>query len=189
MPIASPFFYGIKEHMKISKHIFSKIERDYFFIKGKVTLDSDYFINEIENGINQENNKNFKTNVKGMMTDWRYFCNDKKFIQFIMPLCTYLDNEKIIDKQYHLVEAWGLKETFGGRTTLHDHARSLWSGVLYLSEVNQPLIFPEINEEVEVQNGNFVIFSSFLKHKTKNSISDDSLKYGIAFNFFDRLDY
>lgn len=175
--------------MKISKHVLSKIKRDYFFIKGNVPVDAKYFIDEIEKGIKQENNKNFKTNVKGMMTDWRYFCDDKKFIQIMMQIMSYLDNKNILDKGYHLEEAWGLKETFGGRTDLHDHSRCLWSGVLYLSDVNQPLIFPEINEEVEVKNGNFAIFSSFLKHGTKNLISEDVLKYGLAFNFYDDLDY
>tara|TARA_E500000178_G_scaffold308971_1_gene322976 strand:+ start:2340 stop:2855 length:516 start_codon:yes stop_codon:yes gene_type:complete len=171
--------------MKISKHVLSKIERDYFFIKGNTTLDLNYFINEIEKGINQENNKNFKTNVKGMMTDWKYFCNDKRLMQFIMTLTSYLDNEKIFHKTYYLGEAWGLKETFGGRTTLHDHSKALWSGVLYLSNIDQPLVFPEINEEIEVRTGNFAIFSSFLSHKTKNTILDESVKYGISFNFFE----
>ena len=34
--------------MKVNKFIRSKIERDYFFIKGNLNIDCEYFITEIE---------------------------------------------------------------------------------------------------------------------------------------------
>lgn len=172
--------------MKISKHVQSKIEKDYFFVKGNVSLDTEYFINQIEKGIKEENNQNFKTNVKGMMTDWKFFLNDKKFLQFLLPLIQYVDDKYLAEKSYTLVEAWGLKETFSQYTRLHDHEQSIWSGVLYLNDIDQSLVFPDINEEVEAKTGNFAIFSSFIKHRTKNRILHDKFKYGIAFNFDER---
>ena len=36
--------------MKVNKFIRSKIERDYFFIKGNLNIDCEYFITEIEKG-------------------------------------------------------------------------------------------------------------------------------------------
>ena len=49
--------------MKVNKLIKSKIERDYFFVKGKLSIDCKYFITEIEKGIKREDNQSFKTNL------------------------------------------------------------------------------------------------------------------------------
>ena len=51
------------ESMKVNKFIRSKIERDYFFIKGNLNIDCEYFITEIEKGIQRSDNKSFKTNT------------------------------------------------------------------------------------------------------------------------------
>ena len=65
--------------MKVNKLIKSKIERDYFFVKGKLSIDCKYFITEIEKGIKREDNQSFKTNLISEMTSYRYFIADKKF--------------------------------------------------------------------------------------------------------------
>ena len=45
--------------MKVNKFVRSKIERDYFFVKGKLKIDVDYFIQRIEEGIQHKDNQSF----------------------------------------------------------------------------------------------------------------------------------
>jgi hypothetical protein len=45
--------------MIVDTLINSKILRDYIFVKGKINIDTQYFINQIETGIQHEGNKNF----------------------------------------------------------------------------------------------------------------------------------
>ena len=47
------------ENMKVNKFVRSKIERDYFFVKGKLKIDVDYFIQRIEEGIQHKDNQSF----------------------------------------------------------------------------------------------------------------------------------
>jgi len=54
--------------MIINKHIERKILTDYFFIEGKIPIDSNYFIRNIEEAVRKDNNENYKTHVKGQMT-------------------------------------------------------------------------------------------------------------------------
>ena len=68
--------------MKVEKLIKAKMEREYFFIKGRCPIDAKYFIKQIEVGIKQADNKSYTTNVIGEMTDYKYFVNDKKFMKF-----------------------------------------------------------------------------------------------------------
>ena len=90
-------------------------------------------------------------------------------------------NIKILRK-YDFKEAWGYKQGFGHRTTEHDHIPNYLSGVLYLTNGNQKLLFKEINQEITPSVGKFVIFSSFLRHRAERNLSKE-YKYGIAFNF------
>ena len=43
-------------------------------------IDNNYFIKKINEGCELEKNMSFKTNVKGKMTDWRFFQKDENFI-------------------------------------------------------------------------------------------------------------
>mgnify|MGYP003674683529 FL=1 len=167
--------------MKIQQEILSKIERDYFFIVGTINIDENYFINKIEEGI-KYSSLNFKTNVVGQMTEWKFFRGDKKFIEIIFKFLDYLDNNKITKEAYFLKEAWGIKESFGGYTKEHNHFPSYLSGSIYLNNHSQKLYFPDIKKEVEPKKGTFVLFSSFLKHYTNRNNTNKS-KYALAFNF------
>ena len=75
--------------MNIQKEIKSKIERDYFFIEGTVDLDAKYFINKIEEGI-KDSPLNYKTNVKGQHTSWKFFLNDKNFRVILVKLIDFI---------------------------------------------------------------------------------------------------
>ena len=58
----------------------------------------------------------------------------------------------------------------------------MFSGVLYLSDSEQKLVFPELEIEVTPKKGTLVMFNSYLKHKTNSINKSDEPKYGIAFN-------
>ena len=167
--------------MIIDKEIVSKIPWDYAFITGIFDIDAKYFKKRIEEGV-QSSNINYKTNVVGQHTEWKFFNNDKKFLTLLFQINDYLENLNIKLCGYHLKEAWGLIENFGEYTKKHDHLPAYLSGSLYINDHYQKLYFPEINQEITPQKGRFVIFSSFLQHYTKRNLRD-MLKYAISFNF------
>ena len=78
--------------MQITKTLRDKVKVDYLLIEGKVDIDSNYFIKEINKGFKQKDNNNFKNNLKGHMTSWHYFNQHDTFIKTMLPLFDYLDN-------------------------------------------------------------------------------------------------
>ena len=46
--------------------------------------DKNYLIAKIEEGIKSNTNNNYITNVKGKMTDWKYFVNDQIFFKYLV---------------------------------------------------------------------------------------------------------
>jgi len=167
--------------MKVYKFIKSKIERDYFFVTGNLKVDSKYFIKKIEEGIHQNNNMNFETNVKGSMTSYNFFEKDKKFYHdIILPIFDMLDEQNFEDK-YYLKSGWGFKHNFGDYTKKHTHIPNFLSAAIMLTAHSQFLSFPEINENVESKLGNFVIFSSFLSHGNKRN-NLEKPRYGLSLN-------
>ena len=62
--------------MYISKELNKKVERDYFFIKGQLDIDCNYFIEKIKQGVEEKGNMSYKTNLKGKMTSWNFFNNN-----------------------------------------------------------------------------------------------------------------
>ena len=165
--------------MKINKIVKGKAKIDYMLIHGVMDIDTQYFIDKIDEGIQQDNNKNFKTNVHGYMTSWDYFLKDNNFLKAIFPIFDYLDELKL--KEYSLISACGLKESFSHRTMEHDHRPHYLSGIIYLKDHNQKLFFTEIKKEFKPKLNSFIIFSSFLKHKTSRNTSHVD-KYAISFN-------
>lgn len=164
--------------MDLDKEIHSKIEQNYILISGKLKIDSQYFINKIEQSI-VESDMHFKTNVKGYMTPWKYFVGDDKFLEVLIPILDKLDTYKLL--KYELTEAWGLKEGWAHHTVIHNHLPSYLSGVLYLNNHPQKLEFPDINQSITPEEGRVVIFSSFLNHLAhRNTV--EKPKYAIAFN-------
>ena len=167
--------------MRINKIIKDKIKMEYLFIQGVLDIDSNYFINEINKGIKEKENANFKTNVRGLMTSWNYFNNDN-FLKVLLPIFDYLDALKNI-KKYYLHSAWGIKEGFSNYTQEHDHGHepNYFSGIIYLNDHTQTLLFPEIKLKFKPILNSFLLFSSFLKHKTIRNTSNKE-KYAISFN-------
>ena len=169
--------------MKIKKVIKSKIDKKYFFAEGSLDINANYFIKEIEKGINENNNANYKTHVRGKMTFQHYFVRDNEFIKLVLPILDFIDESFPNAPPYYLREAWGYKEGFGDYTREHHHGVSWLSGVIYLNKHHQKLMFPQINKEIVPEKGSFALFSPFLLHKTKRNITKKS-KYGISFNWY-----
>ena len=170
--------------MIINDHIESKALCQYFFVEGVIDVDSTYFINKIKEGIEREDNNNFKTNVRDKITSYKYFNSDEKFISIIKKLSKYVDDTytKPYDLNlYGLISSWGYCISKDHKTRFHDHAPFIWSGVIYLNDHSQCLEFPAINKKIKPEKGKFVLFSSFLKHGTKRNESEET-KWGLSFN-------
>ena len=172
--------------MKVNKFIKSKIKRDYFFVTGKVPIDTKYFIEEIEKGIKQKENLSFRTNLLSEMTHYEYFMKNEHLLKIILNFMDLIDEQKLSNyKPYELTDAWGFKQQFGNYTREHDHMPAAISGAIMLSEHSQHLFFPEINQTLECEPGNFALFSSFLLHKNKRN-KTDKVRYGLSFNWYYR---
>ena len=166
--------------MQIIKHKESKISVDYFYFTGKIDLDEKYFIEKIKEGCAAPGEKNYQTNIKGKMTDWKFFVNDKNFAKIFSKFVSYIDDSMNLSN-YYLFDAWGFELNFNEKTLTHMHQEALWSGVLYLNSSNQTLNFPQIGEKLKPEIGTFALFSSFLYHGCERS-NDNFSKYGISFN-------
>ena len=168
--------------MKNTKVEKNTVKIPYVFVESYLdNLDYNYFKKKIDDGIVDPNNESFKTNVIGSMTPWKYFNNDKKFLETLFPIMDYMDfNLNPLD--YHLENSWGLREGWGDYTVYHKHGTVYFSAVIYLNDHNSNLYFPELKKKVPIKKGKLVLFSSFLTHGTKRNIIKD-LKYAIGFNF------
>ena len=176
-----PFFYVKYPKMIITKDVCKKVSVDYFFVKGQIDIDSDYFISKIKEGCNLENALSYKTNIKGLMTPYKYFAKDKNLHIVLENFIDFID-DNYDHPNYTLVDAWGYEVRRREKTVLHDHSDSLWSGVIYLNSSSQILSFPQIQEQIKPEKGAFAIFSPFLKHECTNN-TDNHSKFGISFNF------
>jgi hypothetical protein len=165
--------------MKIKTLVKSKIEQDYLFVESIIETDVEYLKKKIDMLVSNSNNP--IGSIRGLSTDWKAFCDDEIFLRSLFPLFDYLEN-KIKAKPFMLTEAWGLKEGLGGFTAAHDHFPAYLSGVLYLSDHEQLLNFPEIDRQVQPAAGKLVLFSGFLKHYC-DRITENKFKYAISFNF------
>jgi hypothetical protein len=167
--------------MIIDKEIVSKILRDYVFVTGIFDVDSKYFKKRIEEGV-QSSSINYKTNVVGKHTEWKFFNKDEQFMALLLQMVDHLEGLNIELDGFYLEDAWGLIEKFGDYTKQHNHGSSYLSGVLYLNDHPQKLYFPTIQQEIIPRKGRFVLFSSFLIHYTKRNLKHKD-KYAISFNF------
>tara|TARA_R100001126_G_scaffold64612_1_gene36942 strand:+ start:520 stop:1032 length:513 start_codon:yes stop_codon:yes gene_type:complete len=136
----------------------------------------DYFIPSIEEGIKKEDNNSYWTNVKGGMTSWKYFNEDKTFLKLLAESLSSLDLNL---SNQELREAWGFKLNTGESTEQHNHMNH-WSGIFYLNDTDTTVEFPEIRKSIKCVKNKFVFFTGILQHGTKPLVKGP--KYGIAFN-------
>ena len=173
----------LNKHMQITKDVQRKLLREYFFIKGKINIDCNYFKEKMKIGFDENENLNYRTNVKGKMTSFKFFVNDKKFQKMVGEFNMYIDKYQNFHP-YGIQDAWGFTTEPGEGTVPHDHL-CLWSGVVYLNKCDQPLVFKEIDEQVDPEEGSFALFSPWLLHGCEPN-TDTVVKWGMSFNMGER---
>ena len=181
----------LRRPVKITKEIISEIPRRYFFVTANLEVDAQSLIQQIEKGINEEGNKNYKSNVFAKMTEWKYFLNSKEFLMPLLHILNKYDELAVkhtgFKRYYNLSHAWGYKEGTSEYTFRHDHEPAVISGALFLNKHPQQLYFHQIVQTGDCFAGAFVLFSSFLEH---NSLPFRNIhaepRYGISFNLTQR---
>ena len=163
----------------IRKQIEKAISVQVFLYEYIVGCYTQSLINKIDQVL-KETNLNYVTNVKGKMTNWEAFTQDPNFLKAIDEGIPKL-MESLKLRPMQLAEAWGLRHDRGDFTQEHCHTPFPVSGILYLSDKNTPLVFPELRLEVVPEKNSMVLFSGHLKHSAPINRSDQS-KYAIAFN-------
>tara|TARA_A100001391_G_scaffold199773_1_gene183354 strand:- start:7347 stop:7880 length:534 start_codon:yes stop_codon:yes gene_type:complete len=169
--------------IKANKIIERNILRKAQLYEIELKIDSNYFINKIEDSL-KEKNLNYATNVKGKMTGWNAFNDDKNFLSALDKGIKEVSKIVTWGKKKSLQSAWGIKIEEGDFTARHNHSACALSGILYLNNVNQTLEFPDLGISVEPKEGSFLVFTPWLDHYTEISESAEP-KYAIAFNFED----
>ena len=149
----------------------------FYHVKTDVEFNSSYLIDQIEKNINEK--LSFNTNVKGSMTDWNLFLKDSYFPNILKNI---IEKHNIkLKTKLRFESAWGIKMEPGQETILHSHDESVFSGILYLNDCNNKIIFPQIETEILIEKNTFLIFSGVLDHFT-TKVSGENTKYAIAFN-------
>lgn len=127
----------------------------------------------------------YKTNVKGKMTDFKQFINEPLFLN-ILKECEIFFNTFNFKKMY-LQDAWGNILEENEEVIEHDHGGCEVSGVLYLTEGGSGTYFSEINKTIEEKIGKIIFFSSNIKHSViKNKLHK---RYTLAFNFVESKEW
>ena len=80
----------------IDHHIEDEVLTDYFFIEGTIDINSEYFIEKIKKGFQEDSNMGFKTNIRDLMTSYFYFNEDKEFGKLLNQFIVYEPETKLI---------------------------------------------------------------------------------------------
>ena len=123
------------------------------------------------------------TKVKGGMTDWKYFLNNKEFNNFI----TYIINKhqnthseifKYFFEKNCIVNAWG--NEIKKEDSIDYHSHIFTTGILYLTK-GCDLELPELNIKITPQPGDYYIFPSEIMHGFQKT-EEKNNRYSIAFD-------
>lgn len=123
------------------------------------------------------------TNVKGGMTDWRYFVDNDNFNKFLSFLINKNQNSHpdifqfFFEKNY-VADAWGNEMKKGDSLTPHHHP--CYHGILYLTK-GCDLILPELNITITPKPGDYYLFPPNILHGF-DKINDDQIRYSLIFN-------
>ena len=147
-----------------------------------------YFILEIKKNVDAKM-ENY-TNVKGGMTKWDYFVNDKNFTNFMIYLINkYQTTHEGIFKHFYETQdvpnAWGNEIKKGDSLNYHTH--SCVHGVLYLTE-GCDLILPELNLKITPKPGDYYILPSEVMHGFEESQSELN-RYSLVFNIISKNNF
>ena len=136
---------------------------------------------DIKNNLDPEM-KNY-TNVKGGMTNWRYFIDKPLFKNFMV----YLINKHQVShslifqhflEKFTVGDAWGNEIKKGDSLNFHTHP--CIHGILYLTE-GCDLILPELNIKITPKPGDYYIFPSEVSHGFEEH-REEKNRYSLIFN-------
>ena len=157
----------------------------YYWIKIPDTSFNDEIIKLIDS---RNDEQQHTTNVKAKMTGWNL--ENESSLQILKQYI--LEFAKIISKsRFNYVEKFVVKEMWAAAyksddyTIEHDHWPATWSTCYY---INPPkncsgLYFPDLNEELTVENGMLVLFPGWVRHGVKKCTFDGT-RYAVAANLF-----
>jgi len=139
------------------------------------------FLIKIKN--NLDPNLQNHTNIKGGMTDWKFFTKDPNFVNFINFLIkkyylTHPELFKPILTKETIYEAWGNEIKKGDSLNYHTHP--CYHGILYLTE-GCDLIVPELNIKISPKPGDYYIFPPLISHGFEKA-KEDGVRYSLVFN-------
>ena len=123
------------------------------------------------------------SNVKGGMTSWTHFNNNKLFNNFII----YCINQHQIShphlfqyflEKYVVDSSWGNEIKNGDELNYHKH--DCYHGILYLTE-GCDLKFPELNIKITPKSGDYYIFPPEIIHGFDKYTGENN-RYSLIFN-------
>jgi hypothetical protein len=170
-------------NITVHKEIYTKVLKEVFYCEGQLDINVNYFIDKINQGIINSSN-NYKTHVKGLMTSWDYFLKDEEFQKVFLNLMNTIEYHTLTKNfiaPWTLKDCWGIREGKGCYTDKHSHHSAIFSGIIYLNDINHDLIINDLNINLTPKKGKFAIFSGNLEHFTKRNLNDID-KYAIVFN-------
>lgn len=140
-----------------------------------------YFLLETKKNLSKE--MSGYTNVRGGMTTWEHFADDKNFNNFITFLINKYQTIRLDLFQHFLQthkidQAWGTETKKGDSLRFHVHPCD--HGVLYLTE-GCDLILPELNIKIKPKPGDYYILPPFVYHGFKESQHEEN-RYSLVFN-------
>ena len=126
--------------------------------------------------------KNY-TNVKGGMTEWKYFIDKPYFINFITHLInkhqvTHPNIFEYFLEKNTIQNAWGNEIKKGDSLNIHSHP--CLHGILYLT-TGCDLILPELNIKITPEPGDYYIFPSEILHGFEEN-KVEQIRYSLIFN-------
>jgi len=162
-------------------------------IKNKI-LFVDYTNEKVLSSLEKKIEKNLissmtkRTNVKGEMTSWNHFINDKDFekiTKFINPyLFKFISITRNNINAVQLVDAWGNRLNKNDYIQKHNHVVGNWasvSGNMYFSDKKPGTYFVDLKGALQPKRGRIVIFDSSEMHFV-DVVKDDDPRYTLAFN-------
>jgi hypothetical protein len=162
------------------------IVKDAFILTGKI---NDFKLLEelkkdIDKGV-RKNNNNYKTNVHGKMTAFKYFNKNNNFIKLIDILKPYF--HKVTKKNIELKDSWGNILEGDDFIYPHDHFPEVVSGIVYLTK-GEGTYFHHYDYIIKAEIGSFVLFDPIIPHEVKKTYFKEK-RYTLAFNFSMLSDY
>jgi hypothetical protein len=157
------------------KNILSSVENVVWKTSGsiyKVLIEDEELLKNLESKIRSsiDDNVSYKTNVKGSMTGWKTFLQDKDFKKLLFIYFDMCSIDKIMEQYkskkdglFHLnvVAAWGNILKKEDKVIRHKHLGVSWSSVLYFDD------YANLKTDagnIETKRGLVVTLPSYLNH-------------------------